>query len=101
MAVCIDGLRKISENIGSEGGDALLRDIGVRFKNALRDVDTVARVGGNEYGVLVESVSTGDVSALAEKLAEALATPFEVHGQEAFVTASIGVATHSSINSDA
>ena len=102
MVMNLDRFQKVNENLGNEAGDAVLRDVAARLKDSLRDIDTVARVGGNEYAVLIESVAAAaDVMTVAEKLAEALTAPFEIQGHEVFVTASIGVAAHSDSVNDA
>jgi diguanylate cyclase (GGDEF)-like protein/PAS domain S-box-containing protein len=93
LRVNLDRFKKINESLGHEAGDALLKQVASRLTAALRDVDTVARLGGNDYAVLIEGMqAVSDVNAVAEKLTQALATPFEVQGHEVFVSASIGVA---------
>jgi diguanylate cyclase (GGDEF)-like protein/PAS domain S-box-containing protein len=93
LRVNLDRFKKINESLGHEAGDALLKKVASRLTAALRDVDTVARLGGNDYAVLVEGMqAASDVNAVAEKLTQAMAAPFEVQGHEVFVSASIGVA---------
>lgn len=89
----LDRFKKVNESLGHEAGDALLKKVAARLTAALREVDTLARLGGNDYAVLVEGMqAASDVNAVAEKLTQALAAPFEVQGHEVFVSASIGVA---------
>jgi diguanylate cyclase (GGDEF)-like protein/PAS domain S-box-containing protein len=93
LLVNLDRFKKVNESLGHAAGDDLLRKVASRLKSSLREVDTIARRGGNEYAVLVEGVkTTGDVAAVADKLIQALASPFEVAGQSVFVSASVGVA---------
>jgi len=97
LMVNLDRFKKVNESLGHEGGDELLREVASRLKTSLRDVDTIGRLGGNDYAILVEGIQTADaVTAVAEKLTQILATPFDVRGQEIFVSASIGVASCSS-----
>ena len=97
LMVNLDRFKKVNESLGHEGGDELLREVASRLKTSLRDVDTIGRLGGNDYAILVEGVQTADaVTAVAKKLTQILATPFDVRGQEIFVSASIGVASCSS-----
>ena len=93
MLVNLDRFRKVNESLGHEAGDELLRQIAVRLKEALRDVDTISRFGGNDYAVLLEGIAdVDDVTPVAEKLLQAMAAPFEVRGQEVVVSVSVGVA---------
>lgn len=95
LLVDLDRFERINESLGSAAGDELLRHVGARLRGTLRDVDTIARLGGNEFGVLVEGThSCAAVSAVAEKILKSLDAAFEVQGQELFVTASIGIAVY-------
>jgi diguanylate cyclase (GGDEF)-like protein/PAS domain S-box-containing protein len=97
LMVNLDRFKKVNESLGHEGGDELLREVASRLKTSLRDVDTIGRLGGNDYAILVEGIQTADaVTAVAEKLIQILATPFDVRGQEIFVSVSVGVASCSS-----
>jgi diguanylate cyclase (GGDEF)-like protein/PAS domain S-box-containing protein len=90
----LDRFRKVNESLGHEAGDKLLRDVAARLQSSLREVDTIARLGGDDYAILVEgAASTDDVVAVAEKAIQTLAAPFEVRDHEIFVAASIGVAS--------
>ncbi|MGH8640690.1 MAG: putative bifunctional diguanylate cyclase/phosphodiesterase, partial [Burkholderiales bacterium] len=90
----LDRFKKVNESLGHEAGDQLLREVAERLKSSLREVDTIARLSGDDYAILVEGAgTTEDVVAVAEKVMQALATPFEVRDHEIFVSASIGVAS--------
>jgi diguanylate cyclase (GGDEF)-like protein/PAS domain S-box-containing protein len=90
----LDRFKKVNESLGHEAGDQLLRDVASRLKSSLREVDTIARLGGDDYAILVEgAANTDDVVAVADKVIEILAAPIEVRDHEIFVSASIGIAS--------
>jgi diguanylate cyclase (GGDEF)-like protein len=89
----IDHFKLVNDSLGHHAGDELLTAIAPRLKQALRPGDTVARFGGDEFGVLLEDVSNErDATRVAERIAGALARPFVVDGREHFVTVSAGIA---------
>jgi diguanylate cyclase (GGDEF)-like protein len=89
----IDHFKLVNDSLGHHAGDELLTAIAPRLKQALRPGDTVARFGGDEFGVLLEDVSSErDATRVAERIAEALVKPFVVAGREHFVTVSAGIA---------
>jgi diguanylate cyclase (GGDEF)-like protein/PAS domain S-box-containing protein len=95
MALNLDRFRKVNESLGAAAGDALLREAAGRLTDALRDVDSVCRIGGNEFAILVEGVtSEQDFHAIAEKLLTALVRPFRAGPHEVFLSASLGVAVY-------
>lgn len=89
----LDRFKMINDALGHETGDLLLRQVADRLNRCLRDEDTIARVGGDEFVVLLAEVSRRvDAERVAEKLIEALDQPFVVRDRDLRVTASIGVA---------
>jgi diguanylate cyclase (GGDEF)-like protein/PAS domain S-box-containing protein len=89
----LDQFKLVNDSLGHAVGDRLLRAVGERLRDAVRVEDTVARVGGDEFLVLLPHLaSSDDAPPMAEKLLASLVTPFLVDGHELFVTASIGVA---------
>ena len=97
LFVDLDHFKSINDIHGHEAGDALLIEAGKRMKAALRDGDTVARVGGDEFVVLLEGMSSSGLTAstqarqVAEKILETLAVPYHVNDSEFRCTASIGI----------
>jgi len=90
----LDGFKHINDSLGHALGDELLQGVGERLRSAARGADSVARLGGDEFVVLCENlVDPAEAMTLAERLLEALATPFDIAGHQLFVSASIGVAT--------
>jgi diguanylate cyclase (GGDEF)-like protein/PAS domain S-box-containing protein len=89
----LDQFKLVNDTLGHEAGDELLREVAPRLSAALRGGDTVARFGGDEFGILVERAgSIRSVTRAAERVAAALTAPFVLRGREHFVTASIGIA---------
>jgi diguanylate cyclase (GGDEF)-like protein/PAS domain S-box-containing protein len=91
----LDRFKFINDSLGHEAGDKLLQEIAVRLKEAIAPGDTIARMGGDEFVVLVREVNQIEhVSNTARRLLAAAAESFVLAGQECNVTASIGVAVY-------
>lgn len=87
----LDRFKGVNDSFGHELGDALLIEVSNRLKGVVREGDTVARQGGDEFIILLTDVQDPqDVSGVAHKIFEALSTPFRIRGHELFVTTSIG-----------
>jgi diguanylate cyclase (GGDEF)-like protein len=95
LFVDIDQLKELNEKLGLRAGDQLLRIVGERLQDVVRTGDTVGRIGGDEFVVLVESAARGvRLDSLAQRMIEALHKPVELDdfGPSFVLTASIGVA---------
>ncbi|MBI5784329.1 MAG: EAL domain-containing protein [Rhodocyclales bacterium] len=91
----LDNFKTINDSLGHPVGDALLRAVSERLVGCIRDTDTVARQGGDEFLVILSDVqSSDDIAALAEKLLERLTVPFQIEGHDLSTSASIGIAIH-------
>ncbi len=94
LYVDLDGFKLVNDTHGHHVGDELLRQVGRRLQDCVRRDDTVSRLGGDEFAVVIADLARPDDAALvAQKVLDAFAAPFELGGQENFITASIGVAT--------
>ncbi|TVO75855.1 putative bifunctional diguanylate cyclase/phosphodiesterase [Sedimenticola selenatireducens] len=93
MYLDMDRFKVINDSLGHVAGDQLLQTVANRLRNCLRDSDTLARVGGDEFNLLVPEVS-GRVDAirLVEKVMANLKDPIFIDGVEVFVSFSIGIA---------
>jgi diguanylate cyclase (GGDEF)-like protein/PAS domain S-box-containing protein len=98
----LDRFKNINDTLGHAVGDQLLVTLAKRMRNTLRDTDTVARFGGDEYMILLEDLrELSDAAALAEKLCELVSQPIDVNGQEMCLTTSIGISITPEDSSDA
>jgi diguanylate cyclase (GGDEF)-like protein/PAS domain S-box-containing protein len=87
----LDHFKTINDTLGHPTGDLLLTAVGHRLSRVLREGDTIARIGGDEFTVLVEDVgSREEVERIVTKLLACFREPFEI-GQELFITASMGI----------
>lgn len=95
LYVDLDRFKIVNDNLGHATGDMLLQQVAQRLQHCVRQSDTVARVGGDEFTLVLNELqnSQGAVQ-VAQKLLEALKEPFIVRGQELFVTASIGISLY-------
>jgi diguanylate cyclase (GGDEF)-like protein/PAS domain S-box-containing protein len=91
----LDRFKSINDTLGHEVGDLLLKEVAARIGSCLRDTDTVSRLGGDEFTVLLpEAADTADVASAAQRIIEAFATPFELEDHCLSITTSIGVALY-------
>lgn len=89
----LDRFKEINDNYGHAAGDVLLREAADRLKRCVRDADTVARIGGDEFIVLLEGLHARDDAALvADKIRTALQRPVSVNTDVLTVSPSIGIA---------
>jgi diguanylate cyclase (GGDEF)-like protein len=84
--------KKVNDSFGHEQGDRLLESIAAKLQQCLAPTDTVARIGGDEFAMLVEGQVSSSIALLAAKLAGLFKDPFPMSGHQVVVSASIGVA---------
>ncbi len=95
LFVDIDRFKSINDTLGHDAGDQVLVQFAQRLRQCVREVDTVARQGGDEFIVLLTELRNGaDAQQVADKIMQAIAEPFTVHGELLDVAASIGVAVY-------
>ncbi|WP_374792402.1 CHASE2 domain-containing protein [Aerosakkonema funiforme] len=88
----LDGFKQINDTQGHDMGDLLLQGVADRLTNCLRSSDTVSRLGGDEFTVILPIIkSVSDVTIVADKIIDAITQPFVLNGQTINVTISIGI----------
>ncbi len=93
MLLDLDRFKEVNDTLGHDQGDALLKDVAARLKAALRNSDTVARMGGDEFTILLPDVADQEAAmTVATKVADTLQQPFLVGGVTLDLEVSIGVA---------
>ncbi len=94
LSIDLDRFRPINDSLGHESGDRLLQNIVERLTACVHSTDTVGRIGGDRFVVLLEQVTAGEQAArVAERMLRALTAPIPSGGIEVVVSASIGIAT--------
>ena len=102
LFIDLDRFKLVNDTLGHQLGDALIVQAGQRLQDCVRPGDTVGRVAGDEYVVvLAELAHADDASVIAQKMLDALALPFSLGETEAYVTASIGIAVFPGDGDDA
>ncbi|HJU27012.1 MAG TPA: diguanylate cyclase [Rhodanobacteraceae bacterium] len=93
LYIDVDGFKHVNDNLGHGAGDRLLHEVAQRIASCVRDSDTVGRMGGDEFVVLLTRVTGArQATVVAEKILSALRWPFELPEGRATIAASIGIA---------
>jgi diguanylate cyclase (GGDEF)-like protein/PAS domain S-box-containing protein len=91
----LDNFKAINDSFGHAPGDALLKAVAERLRHCTRDTDTVSRQGGDEFLIVLADIADSEaIAATAEKILDALDTPFNVEGHEFATSLSIGIAVY-------
>jgi diguanylate cyclase (GGDEF)-like protein/PAS domain S-box-containing protein len=91
----LDKFKPINDSLGHAVGDVLLKQAAVRMQRCVRESDTIARIGGDEFIVLLPHIETAkDVENVAEKIRKSLSEPFNTEGHTLEISASIGIAIY-------
>ena len=96
LNIDLDDFKKINDSLGHPAGDELLLAVSTRWRDRLRDEDTLARQGGDEFVILLEDIKKGgEIGTVAEDLLSCLVKPFKLStGEEIYVEASIGISIY-------
>jgi diguanylate cyclase (GGDEF)-like protein/PAS domain S-box-containing protein len=91
----LDRFKIINDTLGHAIGDVLLQEVGKRLSSCVREVDTVARIGGDEFAIVLVNLSQAvDAEQVATKILKSLAKPVQAEEHELFITTSIGVSLY-------
>jgi len=95
LFIDLDRFKAVNDSLGHAAGDDLLREVATRLSRCLREVDMIARHGGDEFVVLLEDIDTQEeVEQVTARMREVLAEPLAIEEEEVNVTSSIGVALY-------
>ncbi len=95
LFIDLDGFKPVNDTFGHSSGDRVLRSVGKRLKGCANKGDVVARVGGDEFLVLIPNAgSQDDLAQRARKIIEAMAQPFDIEDRQVAVGCSIGIACY-------
>lgn len=98
----LDGFKAINDSFGHEQGDMLLRNVANRLRETFRESDTVARMGGDEFTIILEDIDeTKGATPVAEKIVANLGQPFEFYGHACTIGVSVGIAIYPQDGHDA
>jgi diguanylate cyclase (GGDEF)-like protein/PAS domain S-box-containing protein len=98
MFLDLDGFKQVNDTFGHQGGDEMLIQFAGRLSDAVRVTDTVARLAGDEFTIILESLTAprDDARSMAEKIILSMQEPFRIGGQDIRVTASLGMVIYES-----
>jgi diguanylate cyclase (GGDEF)-like protein len=91
----LDGFKEVNDTLGHAAGDELLRQVAARLRAAVRPGDTVGRLSGDEFAIILPGlVDPGDAHGLARRVSDCFAESFRLEGADVVVGTSVGVAVH-------
>ncbi|MEA2832280.1 MAG: hypothetical protein QOG66_482 [Methylobacteriaceae bacterium] len=89
----LDHFKTVNDTLGHSAGDALLKTVALRLQDCVRETDTVARVGGDEFAVLLFGADRNESSLVAHRIIENLGAPYDLDGHRSVIGTSIGIAS--------
>lgn len=88
----LDHFKIVNDTLGHETGDALLKEVAMRLTDCVRSGDTISRIGGDEFTVVLANIAhVDDVARVAQKIIESFVRPFNIAGRELFISTSVGI----------
>jgi diguanylate cyclase (GGDEF)-like protein/PAS domain S-box-containing protein len=91
----LDRFKDVNDSLGHSFGDELLKAIAIRLRTALRQEDSIARMGGDEFTILIANLKAPDDAVrIAQKILDVVAQPLRIEGTEVFITTSVGIALY-------
>ena len=91
----LDRFKEVNDTLGHEAGDLLLKMVAARLRGAIRESDTVARIGGDEFNLVLSDIArVEDVSEIVRKVVDSVARPVAIAGHDLHVTTSVGISVY-------
>jgi diguanylate cyclase (GGDEF)-like protein/PAS domain S-box-containing protein len=91
----LDRFKHINDTLGHDIGDELLKEVAERLRHSIRESDTVARIGGDEFNILLADIANADdISGIAKKIVDAIKEPFWIRGHQLHSSTSIGISIY-------
>jgi diguanylate cyclase (GGDEF)-like protein len=98
----LDLFKNVNDSLGHPTGDELLRQVGDRLRCCVKDTDTISRVGGDEFFIIQTNLNDAtDAERMARRISEAVREPYDLHGHQVVIDASIGIAVAPTDGTDA
>lgn len=94
LFIDLDDFKAINDTLGHESGDQLLIEVSKRLQRVIRDIDTVSRLGGDEFTVIITECDPLSVQDVCSRILERLGSPIDLKERKVFVSASIGIAIY-------
>ena len=91
LYIDIDRFKYVNDSLGHDSGDLLLKEVANRLKTAVNDTDVVARIGGDEFAIIVGQSESEQLRKMASRILQAFEKPFHIKGHKLFTTPSIGI----------
>jgi len=90
----LDDFKYVNDRLGHAAGDAVLNEVARRVSTCVRPEDTISRIGGDEFAIMLEQIEPGEAEAVAERIISAIASvPFSIAGQDLVLGASVGISS--------
>ncbi|HLL38637.1 MAG TPA: EAL domain-containing protein [Rubrobacteraceae bacterium] len=97
MCLDLNHFKAVNDTLGHGAGDLLLKEVAERLESSVRKSDTVARMGGDEFSIILDDFAEAQyIAPRAQKVIDYLAQPYVLDGREVFVTTSVGIAVYPS-----
>ena len=97
MCLDLNHFKAVNDSLGHGAGDLLLKEVAERLESSVRKSDTVARMGGDEFSIILDDFAEAQyIAPRAQKVIDYLAQPYVLDGHEVFVTTSVGIAVYPS-----
>ena len=95
LFIDLDGFKSINDKYGHNTGDLLLVEVSKKMKSCIREIDTIARMGGDEFVILLSEIASHDEpSIIAERIIDMITKPFHLSGHTCHIGVSIGISLY-------